>query len=280
MTPLKLFLFIGTELRSNTPTARPSTGIDLKDALINLAASTQFEHLPDADAGGAAAIYIGEQLGNPEWGVEVFLSKGLTITPSGSARYKYTTVNEAATATVFPGHVYYFEERESVFIKSRAVARHSESHGWTNLVEPNDNPLHICVLNAYYFDDRRGGPPGEEVAHKLSFLLNPKPAGTSRTLPLREAMRIAAEAADGQLEGYYDDETGEPVVDHSDPCCDHHAIFVIETVRHTHYSHGDREYNLTALSAAFRRAGAEFAVYAEAFEAEPTADDTEEAKTS
>jgi hypothetical protein len=279
-TKSNLYLFTGTAERGNIPTARPSTGVDMKDALINLAATAAFEYLPDDAARTAALSYLDEQCG-AEWEAASSLERGIKIDVSDHERYTYRAAQELAGITVHPGGVYYFEERRSVFIKSRAVARHSSSHGWTNLVGEHDNPLHLHTLNAFYFDDRRGGPPGEQVAHKLSFIMRPPPTDNTRALPLREAMRIAAEAAEGQLDGYFDEETGKPIIDESDPTRDHHAIFVVQTIYHAHYSHGDREYNLTALAAAFHRAkDKEFEAYAEAYEAELAAEETPGEKVS
>jgi hypothetical protein len=85
-------------------------------------------------------------------------------------------------------------------------------------------------------------------------------------LTLAEAMKIADEAACGQLSGYFDDETGEDTIDDSDPTRDHHAIFVVRTVRQNYGAAASRADNLRSLASAFRALGGQFKPIGDAFD--------------
>jgi len=85
-------------------------------------------------------------------------------------------------------------------------------------------------------------------------------------LTLAEAMKIADEAACGQLSGYFDEETGEYAIDDSDPTRDHHAILVIRTVQQNYDAAASRADNLRSLASAFRALGGQFKPIGDAFD--------------
>lgn len=84
-------------------------------------------------------------------------------------------------------------------------------------------------------------------------------------LTLLEAMTLADLGADGQLRGYFDEETGEPLIDASDPCRDLHAAHVVETVAANHDPSASRDEALRSLAQVFRSKGGVFTGIAESF---------------
>lgn len=167
------YRFTGTLERdgASSPVTRKAIGSDVREALVNLVASIQYDYMGERDAAGAAEGYAGAQYSAPRWDADTFRERGIVIQPTPQRRFHFTDVTPDEGAVVHRYGVHYDDETKSLYAGALKVATRRSS-GWVNQVDVSERAeLHMIVSRAFGFSEGPDGPPGEEVARTLSELI-------------------------------------------------------------------------------------------------------------